>query len=172
MKNLLKIFLGITFSIALFSCAEEYKDTKEAGEKYLVKVANQGTEMLSYTKDNQLIYVNAPIQVLSDGLMYAVYYTNEYGEYPRTDIITYVSLNYKGYFIDQKTYFVNPEGTSTVYYSGLPAGLQEAIRKMKIGSKWKVWVPQSLGYGKDGSSSPFVDPYSTLIYEIELLNAY
>lgn len=47
---------------------------------------------------------------------------------------------------------------------------------MRIGSKWRVFIPQAFGYGSSGSQktdgSYLVDPYSTIIYDIELINAY
>ncbi len=174
MKNFLKIFSIITFSLLLFSCEEKYEDTKDAGKTYLSIHAKKNTETLKYIKKNDdgsetEITVDAPIKILHDGLQYAFYYENSYGEFPRTDIITYVVLNYKGYFINNIDSF--DEGTNKVMlYSNLIYGLQEVIGKMRIGSKCRVWIPQELAYGEDGSTN--IDPYSALIFDIELINAF
>jgi len=47
-------------------------------------------------------------------------------------------------------------------------GLDEALRRMTIGSTWRLFVPANLGFGQNGSL-PAVGPNETLIYEVELL---
>ncbi len=169
MRNILNIFLAMLFSGFLFSCEEKYKDTKDAGDSYLNIHANKSTETLFYTDSNgNEITVEAPIKVLRDGLQYAFYYENPYGEYPRTEIITYAAINYKGYFINGESF---DEGTNKItLYSNLIYGLQEVIGKMRIGSKCRVWIPEGLAYGEDGSTN--IDPYSALIFDIELIDAF
>jgi FKBP-type peptidyl-prolyl cis-trans isomerase FklB len=39
---------------------------------------------------------------------------------------------------------------------------------MPVGSKFKVYIPQNLAYGAAGAGEK-IKPYSTLIFEIELL---
>jgi FKBP-type peptidyl-prolyl cis-trans isomerase FklB len=38
---------------------------------------------------------------------------------------------------------------------------------MPVGSKFKFYIPQELGYGSRAAGS--IPPYSTLIFEVELL---
>jgi FKBP-type peptidyl-prolyl cis-trans isomerase FklB len=40
---------------------------------------------------------------------------------------------------------------------------------MAVGSKFKFFIPQELAYGAQ-SPSPEIKPYSTLIFEVELLS--
>ena len=58
----------------------------------------------------------------------------------------------------------------------MPAGMQEAVRKMRIGSKWRIWVPAELAYGSDGLTDSvgayLIDPNTVLIYDIEILAEY
>ncbi|MFL5763057.1 MAG: FKBP-type peptidyl-prolyl cis-trans isomerase [Bacteroidia bacterium] len=49
-------------------------------------------------------------------------------------------------------------------------GLHIAISMMNEGSKAKFIIPSHLAYGAEGSSTGIVPPYTTLVYEIELLN--
>ena len=44
----------------------------------------------------------------------------------------------------------------------------EALKLMKVGSKWKLYIPPALGYGQRGSP-PVIPPNSLLIFDIELL---
>ncbi|HUI33709.1 MAG: FKBP-type peptidyl-prolyl cis-trans isomerase [Dysgonamonadaceae bacterium] len=46
-------------------------------------------------------------------------------------------------------------------------GWTEALKLMPVGSKWKVYVPYSLGYGAEDRGT--IKPFSTLIFEVELL---
>lgn len=49
-------------------------------------------------------------------------------------------------------------------------GLATAFQYMHIGDRWTVYVPYSLGYGTQGSASPLVPGYSTLIYDVMLVD--
>jgi FKBP-type peptidyl-prolyl cis-trans isomerase FklB len=46
-------------------------------------------------------------------------------------------------------------------------GWQEAIQLMPVGSKYKFYIPFELAYGEAGTGP--IPPYSTLIFEVELL---
>jgi FKBP-type peptidyl-prolyl cis-trans isomerase FklB len=50
----------------------------------------------------------------------------------------------------------------------LPKGLQEALLKMKPGSKWELFVPSDLAYG-NREVAKGVGPNSTIIFELELV---
>ena len=49
-------------------------------------------------------------------------------------------------------------------------GVDYGIRKMKKGGKSIFIVPSQLAYGANGSSTGIVPPYTTLIYDVELLS--
>ena len=48
------------------------------------------------------------------------------------------------------------------------AGWTEALQLMKVGAKWKIFIPADLAYGKNGSNS--IGPNETLTFEVELLS--
>ncbi|MGL5682827.1 MAG: FKBP-type peptidyl-prolyl cis-trans isomerase [Marinifilaceae bacterium] len=46
-------------------------------------------------------------------------------------------------------------------------GWQEALLLMQEGAHWRIYLPYYLGYGTKGSG--IIKPYSTLIFDIQLL---
>lgn len=47
-------------------------------------------------------------------------------------------------------------------------GWTEGVSMMPIGGKYKFWVPSELAYGEKGN--PAIEPNSTLVFEVELLD--
>ena len=83
-----------------------------------------------------------------------------------------VKVNYRGTLID------GTEFDSSAKHGGQPAsfpvnhvikGWTEALLKMKVGSKWQLFIPASLAYGERGNQG--IAPASALIFDVELLEA-
>lgn len=64
------------------------------------------------------------------------------------------------------TFYINPNASST---GGLIEGFYTALQYMKVGDKWEVWIPWKLAYGSSGNVSGNIKPYTTLVFEIELV---
>jgi len=49
-------------------------------------------------------------------------------------------------------------------------GWTEGVQLMSVGSKYKFFVPYTLGYGEKGAGNGAIPGFSTLIFEVELLD--
>lgn len=54
--------------------------------------------------------------------------------------------------------------------SGTAEGFSTALQHMRIGDRWKVYIPYNLGYGEDGSG--VIPGYSTLVFDMALAAYY
>lgn len=82
-----------------------------------------------------------------------------------------VKVHYTGMLIDGTVFDSSVErGEPAVFgVTQVIKGWQEALQLMPVGSKWKVYIPQELGYGPRGAGGGEIPPYSALIFEMELL---
>ena len=86
-----------------------------------------------------------------------------------------VKINYTGSFLNGKVFestFQRGQPLEFTYgeQGQVIKGLETAISLMNEGSKAKFIIPSYLAFGEAGSSTEIVPPYTTVIYEIELLN--
>jgi len=84
-----------------------------------------------------------------------------------------ITINFTGTFINGKVFDSSiDKGKPVTFILGdehvIPAW-NEAIRNMKVGDKIKLIAPSETAYGQEGLQN-YVPPFSTLIYEIKLLN--
>lgn len=81
-----------------------------------------------------------------------------------------VKTHYHGTFLDGSVFDSSVKRGEPVSFplNRVIPGWTEVLQLMPTGSKWKVWIPYQLGYGEQGSP-PTIPPYSTLVFEIELL---
>lgn len=82
----------------------------------------------------------------------------------------FVTVHYKGTFIDGKTFDSSYDrGTpATFAVNAVIPGWTEVLQLMSPGAKWMVYIPSSLAYGPNGAGG-VIPPHSTLIFEIELI---
>jgi FKBP-type peptidyl-prolyl cis-trans isomerase FklB len=107
------------------------------------------------------------VVTLPDGLQYKVL-TNGTGAMPASNSI--VTVNYRGTFIDGTEFDSSDRAGHPSQFSANQAirGWTEALAQMKVGSKWRLFIPPGLAYGEQGRRS--IPPNSTLIFEVELLD--
>ena len=130
--------------------AEKYADNKAAGEKFLAE-----------NKDKEGV-VTTP-----SGLQYKII-TKGNGAIPADT--SKVKVNYKGTLIDGTEFDSSAKhnGPSTFQANRVIAGWTEALTMMPVGAKWELYIPSELAYGSKETGGQ-IQPFSTLIFEIELL---
>ncbi len=81
-----------------------------------------------------------------------------------------VTTHYRGTLIDgaefDSSYKRGQPATFAV--TGVIKGWTEALQLMKVGAKWKLYIPANLAYGEQ-QRGQFITPHSTLVFDIELL---
>ena len=100
------------------------------------------------------------------GLQYKVL-TKGTGEIPTAT--QRVKVHYRGTLIDGTEFdssYKRNEPT-TFACNQVIKGWTEALTMMPVGSKWEIYIPQELGYGERDNGK--IPPYSTLVFEVELL---
>lgn len=104
---------------------------------------------------------------LPSGLQYKVI-TEGNGPIP-TDTST-VKTHYKGTLVDGKVFDSSYDRGEPAEFpvNGVIAGWTEALKLMKTGSKWMLFIPPQLAYGEQGAGG-VIGPNEVLIFELELL---
>jgi FKBP-type peptidyl-prolyl cis-trans isomerase FkpA len=80
-------------------------------------------------------------------------------------------IGYKGTLRDGTVFDENAQAPMPV--QGVVPGFSEALKKMKRGGKYKIWIPSDLGYGPKDKTDPqsgrvVLPGGSMLIFEVEL----
>ncbi|MFM2484399.1 FKBP-type peptidyl-prolyl cis-trans isomerase [Celerinatantimonas yamalensis] len=130
--------------------AEQHKSNKAAGETFLVQNAQR-----------------ADVQVTESGLQYEVISAGDGATPSATDK---VKVHYHGTLVDGTVFDSSVKRGQPIEFpvNGVIKGWTEALQNMKVGDKWKLYIPQELAYGAQGAGAA-IAPYSALVFEVELL---
>lgn len=109
----------------------------------------------------------AGVTVTPSGLQYEVI---KMGTGPKPTADNTVKVHYVGTLIDGTEFDSSVKRNEPAQFpvSGVIAGWTEALQLMPVGSKFKLCLPESIAYGAAGAGE-VIKPYSTLIFEVELL---
>lgn len=105
--------------------------------------------------------------VTPSGLQYKVLKQGD-GQVPQ--VSDKVKVHYEGRLIDGTVFDASSKhGTepATFQPNQVIKGWTEALTMMPVGSKWQLYIPQELAYGARQAGQ--IPPYSTLIFDVELV---
>jgi FKBP-type peptidyl-prolyl cis-trans isomerase len=108
------------------------------------------------------------VVTLPSGLQYKVIKEGT-GKSPKaTDT---VSTHYTGTLLDGTKFdsSVDRGQPASFPVNGVIAGWTEALQKMKVGSKWQLFIPAELAYGANPRAGGPIGPNAVLVFDIELL---
>ena len=110
------------------------------------------------------------VEVTDSGLQYQVLESGEEGAQSPTLEDT-VEVHYKGMLRDGTVFDSSIERDKPAVFGlkHIIPGWQEALPMMKVGDKWKLFLPPELGYGEQGAGGD-IGPNEVLIFEVELLD--
>ena len=127
----------------------KYGDTKAKGEAFLAENA-----------------LRSEVTVTESGLQYEVLKMGKGAKPKATDR---VKVHYHGTLTDGTVFDSSVDRGEPITFglNQVIPGWTEGVQLMPVGSKFRFYIPQELGYGAQQAGS--IPPYSTLIFEVELL---
>jgi FKBP-type peptidyl-prolyl cis-trans isomerase FklB len=133
-------------------------------ERAAAQAATNKTQGEAFLAENK---GKAGISTTASGLQYQVL-TEGTGPIPQAGDT--VVVHYRGTLLDGTQFDSSHDRgqPATFPVTGVIPGWVEALQLMKVGSKWKLFIPSALAYGERGSG-PVIGPNATLLFEVELL---
>lgn len=132
------------------AAAEQHKEAKAAGEKYLAENAQK-----------------EGVITTPSGLQYKILKEGN-GKQPKaTDK---VRCHYEGMLIDGTLFDSSIQrGEPAVFgLNQVIAGWTEGLQLMKEGGKYRFFIPYQLGYGERGAGGS-IPPFAALVFDVELI---
>tara|TARA_B100000767_G_scaffold78164_1_gene74864 strand:- start:13 stop:624 length:612 start_codon:yes stop_codon:yes gene_type:complete len=145
-------------------------DAQKLIQDYFTKIQAKASESVmeegkKFLEDNSK---RENVITLPSGLQYEIM---KAGEGPKPTLEDKVTTHYHGTLIDGTVFdsSVDRGEPASFPVNGVIKGWTEALQLMPVGSKWKLFVPYDLAYGERGTG-PQIGPYTTLIFEVELIS--
>ncbi len=110
----------------------------------------------------------AEVKTTPSGLQYEVLREGEGAQPEAGDQVT---VHYTGKLIDGTVFDSSEERgePATFGVNQVIPGWVEALQLMKVGAKWRLFIPSNLAYGPNGAGN-IIGPNSTLIFDVELIS--
>src|SRR4030042_1134428 len=105
---------------------------------------------------------------LPSGLQYKILNKSNGVTPSLTDVVV---VNYKASTIDGRVFDSSglQDGPFQIQVNQVIPGWTEALQHMPVGSTWTIYIPENLAYGSNPPPNSGIQPFSTLIFELELL---
>ena len=105
---------------------------------------------------------------LPNGLQYQIL---EESDGPTPADTDEVKVDYTGWLIDGTKFDSSVDRGEPAVFSvnQVIPGWSQIVQMMPLGSKWRVWIPADLAYGSQSPQGSPIQPFSTLVFDIKLL---
>jgi FKBP-type peptidyl-prolyl cis-trans isomerase FklB len=151
------------FIMAFINEREEQRSQRQAEENKVnfKEYIEQNESFLAENKKKKGVIVTPT------GLQYEVVKMGT-GQKPTTESM--VKVHYTGTLVDGTEFDSSVKRNEPAQFpvSGVISGWTEALQLMPVGSKFRLYIPSNLAYGENGAGN-IIQPYSTLIFDVELL---
>lgn len=109
------------------------------------------------------------VQTSASGLQYEVLQEGN-GEKPSPT--SQVTVHYHGTLIDGTVFdsSVQRNSPATFGVNQVIRGWTEALQLMPVGSKYRLSIPQDLAYGANPQPGGPIEPYTALLFDVELIS--
>jgi FKBP-type peptidyl-prolyl cis-trans isomerase FklB len=149
---------------------EEVRDVMAAFQKEMQSKEEQKGSMNKQTGEKFLADNKKKPGVVSlpSGLQYKVVKEGT-GPIPKDGET--VETHYRGTLLDGTEFDSSYKRKETAVFgvNDVIKGWTEALKLMKVGSKWQLFIPSDLAYGDRGAGGQ-IGPNSTLLFDIELIS--
>ena len=149
----MKKYVLIVFVFAFLAACNKSDDNVDYKEK-------NDEEITAYIKAN-----NLEAQKSDSGLYYII---DELGSGEQPVATSNVTVAYKGYFLDGKTFDKSDANGISFGLQQVIKGWTEGITYFKKGGKGKLLIPSHLGYGSQGRRG--IPGGAVLIFDIHLIS--
>jgi len=148
----------------LMAAIQEFSAQQQAKEE--VRMAAQAQEGVAFLASNA---TQPGVTTTASGLQYQVITSATDPAAASPAATDTVSVHYHGTFIDGTVFDSSVERGEPISFplNGVIPGWTEGVQLMKVGDKFRFFIPSDLGYGPQGAGP--IPPNSTLIFDVELL---
>jgi FKBP-type peptidyl-prolyl cis-trans isomerase FklB len=136
--------------------------TEQIKRQYKDYIAENNTFLESNSKKDSVV-------TLPSGLQYVIV---REGKGNKPAITDRIRVHYSGSLIDGTIFDSSYQRNEPAEFNvgQVIPGWTEAIQLMPVGSKWRVYIPENLAYGGQPPRGSVIKPFSTLIFDVELLD--
>jgi FKBP-type peptidyl-prolyl cis-trans isomerase len=126
------------------------------------KNLEKANEYLKANKDKE------GVQTTKSGLQYL---SLQAGKGKTPTLTSTVKVHYEGKLLSGKVFDSSIARGEPIEFpvNGVIPGWTEALQRMKVGDKWKLFIPPGLAYGERGAGAD-IGPNELLVFEVELLD--
>jgi FKBP-type peptidyl-prolyl cis-trans isomerase FkpA len=155
----------LKFNVKVLDVVSREEFTKRMQKKSEEAQAKESVDLKAYLEMNQI----TP-KVTPSGLMYVIEKETKGRQAKAGDT---VAVHYTGTFLNGTKFDSSVDkGRPFEFIIGkgmVIPGWDEGVALMKVGEKYRFFIPSNLGYGPGGEPRGGIPPFSTLVFEVELI---